>query len=87
MRKWEGWNYNANLDQPHGDDSVVGKKNKRGESRGVWERDQRLPTYAAGRRNQMEKERVLSGYPTTFLYSMVLPQLEMTDEQLRNFTT
>lgn len=26
MRKWEGWNYNANLDQPHGDDSVVGKE-------------------------------------------------------------
>lgn len=66
---------------------VLWGKNKRGESRGVWERDQRLPTYAAGRRNQMEKELVLSGYPTMFLYSMVLPQLEMTDEQLRNFTT
>lgn len=53
----------------------------------VWERDQRLINNATGRTNHMEKERILNGSPTTFLYSMVLPQLEMTEEQLGNFTT
>lgn len=80
------WDYQANLDQLHGDNVWCCKKSTKDESRFIRETIKDYQFIQQEKINQMEREGILNHHLTKFPHS-TLPQPEMTEEKLGNIIT